>query len=84
LHRESDPSLVIGEAGRATRRASRGVANWIHQDEADRGEPADRPSSEMAEENKQLRKRVAELERINTVLRDASAYFASEIGQTRR
>jgi hypothetical protein len=38
----------------------------------------------MLEENKQLRRRVAELERINAVLRDASAYFASEIGQTRR
>jgi transposase len=57
------------------------LRNWIRHDEADRGECADRPSSEMVEENKQLRKRVAELERINAVLRDASAYFASEIGR---
>jgi transposase len=60
------------------------LRNWIRQDEADRGERADRRATDMAEENKRLRKRVAELERINAILRDASAYFASEIGLTRR
>ncbi|MFX0578881.1 hypothetical protein [Nocardia nepalensis] len=42
------------------------------------------PTTDVAEENKRLRKRVAELERVNAILRDASAYFASEIGQTRK
>ncbi|WP_280254594.1 transposase, partial [Nocardia wallacei] len=60
------------------------LRNWIRQAEADAGERSDRPTTDMAEENKQLRKRVAELERVNAVLRDASAYFASELGQTRR
>ncbi|MFI6368811.1 transposase [Nocardia sp. NPDC050630] len=60
------------------------LRNWIRQDEADRGEREDRPTTEMLEENLRLRKRVAELERVNAVLRDASAYFASELGQIRR
>lgn len=84
LYRESDPKPVIRKLAEQLGVHHEALRNWIRQDEADRGERTDRPSSEMAEENKQLRKRVAELERINAVLRDASAYFASEIGQTRR
>ena len=48
------------------------------------GERTDRPASDMIEENKQLRKKIADLERVNAVLRSASAYFASELDQTRR
>jgi transposase-like protein len=84
LYRESDPRPVIRKLAEQLGVHHEALRNWIRQDEADRGERADRPTSEMAEENKQLRKRVAELERINAILRDASAYFASEIGQTRR
>lgn len=84
LYRESDPKPVIRKLADQLGVHHEALRNWIRQDEADRGHRVDRPTSEMAEENKQLRKRVAELERINAVLRDASAYFASEIGQTRR
>lgn len=84
LYRESDPKPVIRKLAEQLGVHHEALRNWIRQDEADRGERADRPSSEMVEENKQLRKRVAELERINAILRDASAYFASEIGPTRR
>ena len=42
---------------------------------ADRGERGDRPTTEMIAENRLL---------VNEVLRAASAYFAAEIGQTRR
>jgi transposase-like protein len=84
LYRKSDPKPVIRKLAEQLGVHHEALRNWIRQDEADRGERADRPTSEMAEENKQLRKRVAELERINAILRDASAYFASEIGQTRR
>jgi transposase len=38
----------------------------------------------MLAENRALKKRVAELERVNEILRSASAYFASELGPTRR
>ncbi|MEV6899663.1 transposase [Amycolatopsis sp. NPDC051372] len=84
LYRESDLKPVIRKLAEQLGVHHEALRNWIRQDEADRGERADRPTSEMVEENKQLRKRVAELERINAVLRDASAYFASEIGPTRR
>ncbi|MFE5478053.1 hypothetical protein ACFQ9R_20280 [Nocardia sp. NPDC056541] len=51
--------------------------------ETDVGERDDRPTTDMLAENRALKKRVAKLERVNAVLRDASAYFASELGQTR-
>jgi transposase len=38
----------------------------------------------MVEENKRLRREVADLRRVNDVLRAASAYFAAEIDPTRR
>ena len=84
MYRASEPRPVIRQMARQLGVHPEALRNWIRQDEADRGDRVDRPTSEMAEENKQLRKRVAELERINAVLCDASAYFASEIGQTRR
>jgi len=60
------------------------LRNWIRQDEADRGQRHDRPTTDMIEENRRLRRENAELRRINDVLRAASAYFASEIDPTRR
>jgi transposase len=36
------------------------------------------------EELKRLRKEVAELRRANTILKDASVYFATELDPTRR
>jgi transposase len=44
----------------------------------------DRPTTEMAEENRRLRQEVAELRRVNEILRAASSYFASELDPTRR
>jgi transposase len=60
------------------------LRNWIRQDQADRGERDDRPTTQMLEENRRLRREVAELQRVNDVLRAASAYFAGEIDPTRR
>ncbi|MEU2258240.1 transposase [Nocardia xishanensis] len=84
LYRESDPKPTIRKLAAQLGVHHEALRNWIRQAEADAGERHDRPTTDMAEENKQLRKRVAELERVNAVLRDASAYFASELGQTRR
>jgi transposase len=53
------------------------MAAWIRQDEADRGQRHDRPTTDMAEENRRLK-------RVNEVLRAASAYFAVEMCATRR
>jgi transposase len=38
----------------------------------------------MVAENRRLARENAELRRVNEILRAASAYFASEIGPTRR
>lgn len=40
-----------------------------------------RPPDALANENRQLRERIAELERVIEVLRSASVYFASELGK---
>ncbi|WP_406276951.1 transposase [Nocardia sp. NBC_00881] len=82
LYRESDPKPTIRKLVQQL-----GVHHEelrIRQAEADAGERADRPPTDMAAENRQLRKKVAELERVNAVLRSARAYFASELDQTRR
>lgn len=84
LYRESDPKPAVRKLAAQLGVHHEALRNWIRQAEADAGERHDRPSTDMAEENKQLKKRIAELERVNSVLRSASAYFASELDQTRR
>ncbi|WP_280511095.1 transposase [Nocardia farcinica] len=58
------------------------LRNWIRQ--GDTGQPPEQEASDLTEENKRLREQVAELKPVNDTLRSASAYFASELGQTRR
>lgn len=84
LYRESDPKLVIRRLAEQLGVHHEAMRNWIRQDEADHGERHDRPSTDMVEENRRLRRENAELKRVNEVLRAASAYFASEIAPTRR
>ena len=84
LYRESDPQPVIRRLAEQLNVHPEALRNWIRQDEADRGQRHDRPSTDMVEENRRLRRENAELRRVNDVLRAASAYFASEIGPTRR
>lgn len=84
LYRESDPKPVIRRLAEQLGVHHEALRNWIRADEADRGQPADRPTTDMLEENRRLQRENAELRRINEVLRAASAYFASEIGPTRR
>jgi transposase len=84
LYRESEPKPVIRRLAERLNVHPEALRNWIRQDQADRGERADLPSSEMLEENRRLKRENAELKRVNDVLRAASAYFAAEIGPTRR
>ena len=88
LYRESvsgvDPKPVIRRLAEQLNVHHEALRNWIRQDEADRGQRHDRPTTDLVEENRRLRREVAELQRVNDVLRAASAYFASEIGPTRR
>ena len=84
LYRESDPKPVIRRLAEQLNVHPEALRNWIRQDQADRGERDDRPTTDMAEENRRLREEVAELRRVNEILRAASSYFASELGPTRR
>ncbi|MCX2734482.1 transposase, partial [Saccharopolyspora sp. NFXS83] len=84
LYRESDPKPVIRRLAEQLNVHPEALRNWIRQDEADAGERQDRPTTDMAEENRRLRRENAELQRVNDVLRAASAYFAGEIDPTRR
>jgi transposase len=84
LWAETDPKPPIARLARQLGIHPEAFRGWIRQAEADRGERSDRPTTDMLEENRRLRREIAELRKINEVLRAASAYFASEIGPTRR
>ncbi len=84
LYRESDPKPVIRQLAEQLSVHPEALRNWIRQDEADSGQRHDRPTTDMVEENRRLKRENAELKRVNEVLRAASAYFASEIVPTRR
>ncbi len=83
LYRESEPKPSVRRLGEQLNVHPEALRSWIRQDEADRGQRHDRPSTEMVEENRRLKRENAELKRVNDVLRAASAYFASEIDSTR-
>ena len=82
LYRESDPKPVIRRLADQLNVHPEALRNWIRQDQADRGERDDRPSTDMLEENRRLRKEVAELRRVNEILKAASSYFARELCAT--
>jgi transposase len=84
LWRESDPKPVIRRLAEQLGVHPEALRNWIRQDEADRGERDDRPSTVEVEELRRLRRENAELRRANEILKAASAYFASELDPTRR
>jgi transposase len=84
LYRESEPRPVIRRLAEQLNVNHETLRNWIRQAEADAGERHDRPSTELAEENRRLAKENAELRRANEILKAASAYFAAELDSTRR
>lgn len=84
LYRESDPKPVVRRLAEQLNVHPEALRNWIRQDEADRGQRSDRPTTEMFEENRRLREEVLELRRANEILKAASVYFAQELGPTRR
>ena len=84
LYRESDPKPVIRRLAEQLGVHHEALRNWIRQDQADAGERADRPTTDMIEENRRLRQENLELRRANEILKAASVYFASELDPTRR
>lgn len=84
LYRESDPKPVVKRLAEQLGIHPEALRTWVRQDQADRGERHDLPTTEMAEENRRLRKENAELKRANEILRAASVFFAQELDPTRR
>jgi transposase len=84
LYRETSPTPTIVSVARKLGVGSEALRNWIRQDEADRGQRADRLTTEEREVVRQLRRENEELKRVNEILRLASSFFASELDQTRR
>lgn len=84
LWRESEPKPTFRRLGEQLGVHPEALRNWIRQNEADRGERDDRPTTSELEEVRRLRKENAELRRANEILKAASAYFASELDPTRR
>ena len=84
LWRLEQPRRPIAHVARELGLNPETLRTWIRQDEADRGERVDRPTTAEVEELRRLRKELAELRRANEILRAASAYFAQELDPTRR
>lgn len=84
LWRESEPRQPISHVAKKLGVHPEALRNWIRQDEADRGERTDRPSTDELELIRQLRRENQELKRVNEILRLASSFFASELDPTRR
>lgn len=84
LYRESQPRPSFKRLAGQLGVHPEALRNWVRQAEADAGERDDRPTTDMLAENQRLARENAELRRVNDVLKAASAYFASEIGPTRR
>jgi transposase len=84
LYRESDPKPVVRRLAEQLGVHPEALRNWIRQDEADTGERHDRPTTATLQENRRLRKEVAELRRANEILKAASIFFAQEADPHRR
>lgn len=88
LYRQSEPKPTIRRLAEQLGVHHEALRNWIRQ--AEKVEHDARPGpdgvspADLVEENRRLRGEVAELQRVNEILRAASAYFASELGPTRR
>ncbi|WP_433295989.1 transposase [Pseudonocardia sp. CA-142604] len=84
LYRETHPRPVIRRLAEQLGVHHEALRNWIRQDEANRGERTDRPTTAEAEELRRLRKENAELRRANEILKAASAFFAQGMHPIRK
>jgi len=90
--RERAVRLYLESAGRPIAHVARDLGihrealrGWVRQAEADATPRASHVlPSDVQEELTRLRKENAELRRANAILKDASVYFAQELGPTRR
>lgn len=80
----ADPQPSIRQHARDIGVNHEALRSWIRQAETDPGDRDSRPAGDLIAKNRELRKRIADLERTNSLLRSASAYFASEIHHASR
>jgi transposase-like protein len=73
LWRSEQPRRPIAHVARELGIHPEAMRTWIRQEEADRGERTDRPTTAEQEELRRLRKENLELRRANEILRAASA-----------
>lgn len=83
MYRESE-GRTIAEVALELGVGSETFRKWVRQDEADRGERSDRPTSADQMELRRLRRENAELRRTNEILKLATGFFAQELDPTRR
>jgi transposase len=83
LYRESE-GRTIAEVALELGVGAETFRKWVRQDEADRGERSDRPTSGEQAELRKLRRENAELRRTNEILKLATSFFAQELDPTRR
>ena len=74
LWRESEPRQPVSHVAKKLGVHPEALRNWIRQDQADRGERNDRPSTDELELIRQLRRENQELKRVNEILRVASSF----------
>ena len=77
MYRAAEPKPVIRQMARYLGVHHEALRNWIRQDQADRGELTDRPTTAEKEELARLRKEKTELRRANEVLRVARLFSRS-------
>ena len=83
LYRDSE-GRTIAEEARELGVGAETFRKWVRQDEADRGEAPEKPTSAQLAELARVKKENAELRRTNEILRLASSFFAQEADPTRR
>jgi transposase len=84
LYRETKPTPTIASVARKVGVGAEALRLWVRQDEADRGQRPDQPTSQERETIRQLRREIEDLKKVNEILRLASSFFASELDPTRR
>ena len=83
LYRDSE-DRTIAEVARELGVGTETFRKWVRQDEADRGEAPEKPTSAQLAELARLKRENTELRRTNEILRLASSFFAQEADPTRR
>jgi transposase len=83
LYRDSE-GRTIAEVARELGVGVETFRKWVRQDEADRGEAPEKPTSAQLTELSRLKRENSELRRTNEILRLASSFFAQEADPTRR